>query len=310
MLEEKSIDYCRSNNRDIVDNQKMSIEVFEKGIAFAKRNFFLPVLLHGEGKLSKPYLDLLEDVEFMNISKGKNEMPFGEQLMVIDESNISEVDEPVGNCILKVNAENIHKLFDLTKLLFNYTSRINVFIEEPEAFNDEILAIYGQQLDAISELLVTYYKAQNFKMINVLTDILFIEKSNHCSAGINSMTLGVNGKFYMCPSFYYDNKEEPLAIDLGEQVTEINATKSISLEKAPLCRDCRSYQCTKCVYLNKKLTRHYNIPSYMQCKISHLELRKSYELQQQLESVALPVEMVKLDRQLLENQINERGISL
>ena len=47
------------------------------------------------------------------------------------------------------------------------------------------------------------------------------------------------------------------------------------LEYSPLCRECDAYQCKRCVYLNKRLTREVNTPSKEQCVVSHIERNAS-----------------------------------
>ena len=46
--------------------------------------------------------------------------------------------------------------------------------------------------------------------------------------------------------------------------------------------NCDSYQCKRCIYLNKKLTGEYNTPSKIQCLLSHYERDVSRKLQQRL----------------------------
>ena len=47
---------------------------------------------------------------------------------------------------------------------------------------------------------------------------------------------------------------------------------------APLCKECDAYQCMRCVYLNKVLTREVNIPSHEQCVMAHIERNASRDL--------------------------------
>lgn len=47
------------------------------------------------------------------------------------------------------------------------------------------------------------------------------------------------------------------------------------LKYAPLCRECDAYQCKRCIFLNKKLTREVNIPSREQCVMAHIERNAS-----------------------------------
>jgi CXXX repeat peptide maturase len=41
------------------------------------------------------------------------------------------------------------------------------------------------------------------------------------------------------------------------------------------CRRCDAYQCRRCIWLNRKLTREVNTPSHEQCVVAHLERNAS-----------------------------------
>ncbi len=96
---------------------------------------------------------------------------------------------------------------------------------------------------------------------------------NNCNAGLTHLTVAPNGKFYICPGFYYD--------DATSSVGDLNAGMNIKnpqllqLDHAPICRNCDAFHCKRCIYLNQKTTLELNTPSHEQCVISHLERNTS-----------------------------------
>ena len=93
-----------------------------------------------------------------------------------------------------------------------------------------------------------------------------IDKMNNCNAGIEHVTLGPDGKLYLCPAFYYKN--QPL------EQEELNISDKLALllkiENAPICNHCDAYQCRRCFLLNIQQTGELNIPGEKQCVISHI----------------------------------------
>ena len=92
---------------------------------------------------------------------------------------------------------------------------------------------------------------------------------HNCNAGIKHITYGPNGKFYLCPGFYHNEIESDIG-DLKNGIIVKNQ-QLLTLNKAPICLECDAYQCKRCIYLNKKITREINTPSHAQCVLSHLE---------------------------------------
>lgn len=95
---------------------------------------------------------------------------------------------------------------------------------------------------------------------------------NNCNAGHNTITVAPDGKFYLCPAFYYAQEQS-----IGDITNGLNIKNSqlYKLDYAPLCRQCDAFQCKRCIYLNKRLTREVNIPSKEQCVMAHLERNAS-----------------------------------
>ncbi|GHS94395.1 hypothetical protein AGMMS50239_18130 [Bacteroidia bacterium] len=84
------------------------------------------------------------------------------------------------------------------------------------------------------------------------------------------------GKFYICPAFYLAD-ENNFVGDLTQGLI-IKNKQLYQITYAPICSNCDTYQCKRCVWLNKKTTLEINTPSHEQCVTAHLERNASREL--------------------------------
>ena len=130
----------------------------------------------------------------------------------------------------------------------------------------------------------------------------------NCGAGVNNITIAPNGKFYLCPAFYYD---ERMGIDtnmdyrkcitdrsVGDLETGLNIKNEslLTLDHSPLCKLCDAYHCNRCIWLNQKLTSEINTPSHQQCVMSHVERNSSMRLSAKMRNIGIDVdEICKID---------------
>ena len=130
--------------------------------------------------------------------------------------------------------------------------------------------------------------------LNILTDRMYLNEMNNCNAGNTNITLAPDGRFYVCPAFYYEKAENefmglggppesPFSIGDLESGLNIKNPQLYKLSYAPLCRICDSYQCKRCIWLNRKMTNEVNTPSREQCVASHFERNASRELLGQIQ---------------------------
>lgn len=144
----------------------------------------------------------------------------------------------------------------------------------------------AQDLEKYSSFLirmVEYLVKLNFppteSPLNIITDRIYLNVMNNCNAGVSSITFAPDGKFYLCPAFYYDGID-PLEVNKDGVV--IPNQHLLRIENAPICSNCDAYQCHRCIYLNQKGTREFNTPTRNQCILSHLERNASRILASQL----------------------------
>ena len=119
---------------------------------------------------------------------------------------------------------------------------------------------------------------------------MMLDKMHNCEAGVSNITLAPNGKFYLCPAFYYDeqmqvfnqlNHHQPSSDrSVGDLDNGLNIPNPqlLQLDHAPLCRNCDTFQCRRCLWLNRRLTWDINTPSRQQCVMAHIERNASRAL--------------------------------
>ncbi len=178
---------------------------------------------------------------------------------------------------------------------------MNISIVDIENFQDNQIEAYKNALSAWSTVLVEQIKVGKQTQFNLLTDRIHLKEMHNCDAGVGNITLAPNGKFYLCPAFYYDEqmgisnrmnhvtKESIRSVGDLENGLDIPNQQLLKLDHAPLCRICDAYHCHRCIWLNQKLTWDANTPSHQQCIMAHLERNASRNLQKKLQAEGFQV---------------------
>lgn len=244
-------------------NRKMSHEVFDKVIMFCNDSGFQPVLL-GDGFNSEEYMQI-----------GGNNKAY----ITVHDNQLNKVIAEIN--ILLISKENIEKLSDvINDMMIKNLIRINIIISDLESWIETDINKYKNQLEIISEKIYRTFENKNPVEINVLTDIFENKNVKGCGSGIDSFTVAPNGKIYICPAFYFNDEEDYIGdIDSGISLARPDL---LTIESSHICSSCDSYQCRRCLFLNKKLTTEINTPSRIQCIVSHAERNISRNLELRL----------------------------
>ena len=292
LLDDTSVAYCHADN-PMKEKRLMPIETLKKGILFGmKQNLMIQYVFPGY-ELPKEYAEVIESIDNVKI------YPMGcKPVTGIDDG--SDADVEVANEVPeKLEAKNLVLRFTFSEMLakkdeitklFASGARINLCITDVEQFTDEQIEPYKQVLNEWNTSLLDLYKQSQSPQFNLLTDRMMLEKMHNCEAGVSNITLAPNGKFYLCPAFYYDeqtnvdnqlNHHQPSSDNsVGdlEKGLDIPNHQLLQLDHAPLCRNCDAYQCRRCIWLNRKLTWDNNTPSHQQCVMAHIERNASRDL--------------------------------
>lgn len=191
-------------------------------------------------------------------------------ITVVDEYS-ENIETPVINYILRKN--EIRKLKNtIERFCNNGIKRINLFISDMNLWNDSDITLYEDQLHGLCEYVVDLFVERGvFLQINVLSDRIMLEKNEtrDCAAGINSVALAPNGKFYVCPGFYFTNPDWNIG-NLKDGI-DFSEKRKYFRGKSAMCLECDANACKRCLLDNKITTGEVNVPSSTQCKISFVE---------------------------------------
>jgi CXXX repeat peptide maturase len=230
-------------------------------------------LVLGKSRLPKNYDKAVNVITHSKIVPFELGSEYTEAIAVADINETEKVKGNFENLILKIRKEDIDKLPSWFKGSASNIKRLNIHISNIKDVNESDYALFDSSLKKTCDKAAVLYRNKNLIEINTLSDIFVLEKMNNCNAGLDHVTLAPNGKFYICPGFYYDKPDEP-AGDLENGICVKNS-QLLDLEHAPICSICSAYHCKRCVYLNKKLTMEINTPSRQQCVLSHIERENS-----------------------------------
>ena len=294
LLDDTSVSFCHANN-PLKERNLISVETLRQAITFSMKQNLMIQFVYPDYELPNEYNELIETIDHIKIGKD----------VLVYDSVPSEVKGK--NIVLRLTiADFLSKQYDIALLLPNIT-RLNISITDIENFSDTLIEKYKNTLEMLNSVLLNIYKEGNQPEINLLTDRLRLNEMHNCEAGVENITLAPNGKFYICPAFYYDekmgvstrmnHKTKDASRSVGDLIKGINIPNKqlLELERAPLCRICDAYHCNRCIWLNQKLTWDNNTPSRQQCVMAHIERNASRDLSNQLKEVGF----------VLENEIKE-----
>ena len=266
------------------------LDTLRQGIRFGMMENLMIQFVYPDYELPEEYAEVIESIDHSKIKslpqplQRRGEQPPIPQTLQGEGSK--EADVWVTESIKDVKADvpvvwrtDKHSLFDseadIIKALEN-VPRLNIVLTDIETFTDKDFEKYKSLLEKLSKAIEQMYVEGKAPQLNLLTDRMMLSQMNNCGAGDTNITLAPNGKFYVCPAFYYEDEADSIG-DL-EHGLDIRNKQLYKLEYAPICRHCDAFQCKRCVWLNRKMTLEVNTPNHEQCVLAHLERNASREL--------------------------------
>ena len=284
LLDDTSMAYCHAEN-PLKERRLMPLDTLRKTILFGMKQNLMIQFVYPDYELPTEYNELIETIDHVKI--GREVKIFNNVPQHIEGDNV----------VLRLSvAEFIERQYDIATLL-PQAKRLNICLTDIENFKDEQIEDYKRALVALNAVLLNLYKSAKQPQFNLIIDRLQLTEMHNCEAGVGNITVAPNGKFYLCPAFYYDeqmgisnrmnHKTKDASRSVGdlEQGIDIPNKQLLQLDHAPLCRICDAYHCNRCIWLNQKLTWDNNTPSHQQCVISHLERNASRDLQMKMQEV-------------------------
>ena len=272
LLDKRSTSFCSltpSISPKDEGNCLMSFDTLRQGIRFGMMENLMIQYVYPEYELPTEYTEIIESIDHSKIKSTRDSA----DVWVSESIKSIKADVPV---VWRTDKQSLfNSEADIISALEN-VPRLNVVLTDVETFTDDDFEKYKQLLSVLAEHIERLYAEGKSPQLNLLTDRMMLSNMNNCGAGDTTITLAPNGKFYVCPAFYYDNEADSIG-DL-EHGLDIRNRHLYKLEYAPICRHCDAYQCKRCIWLNHKTTLEVNTPSHEQCVIAHLERNASHEL--------------------------------
>lgn len=269
LLDDTSAPFCHYENLK-TERRLMPIDTLKQGIRFGMMENLMIQFVYPDYELPVEYAEAIESIDHSKIKL----VPDGADVLVLNGvRELENVDVPL---VLRVSKQELLANEERIANMLGKTPRLNIVLTDVETFKDEDFDTYKVVLGRLAEVVKSMYIEGKSPQLNLLTDRMMLKQMNNCGAGDMNITLAPNGKFYICPAFYYENEADSIG-DL-EHGLDIKNKQLFKLEYAPICRHCDAWQCKRCVWLNRKTTLEVNTPSHEQCVVAHLERNASREL--------------------------------
>ncbi|MBO5614152.1 MAG: CXXX repeat peptide maturase [Prevotella sp.] len=270
LLDDTSTSFCHYENTR-TERRLIPIETLKQGIRFGMMENLMIQFVYSDYELPTEYAEVIESIDHSKIKP----MATDADVLVLNEWTLPTDAEDIP-LVLRTSMEELFARYRELEEVLKKCQRLNVVITDVETFTEEDFNTYKEVLTGLTETLKTLYVGGKAPQLNILTDRMMLKEMNNCGAGDTTITLAPNGKFYVCPAFYYEDEADSIG-DL-EHGLGIKNNQLYKLEYAPICRHCDAYQCKRCVWLNRKTTLEVNTPSHEQCVVAHLERNASAEL--------------------------------
>ena len=278
MLDDTSVSYCHYNGTN--ERKLIGFDDLKAGIVWAMKENLNVQFVYPDYELPTEYNNLRDTIDHIKI-RPENQSEEAEVVVLTDwKEKLPEVANGV-TYIIRTGRIELEKYSDSIRDLLNSGARVVVVLTDIETFTDADIPSYKALLEKLADGLCEDCQAGQSAQLSLLTDRIMLNEMNNCHAGVNNVTLAPNGRFYLCPAFYYDSPNDDIG-DLKRGLV-IKNQNLLDLNHAPICRNCDAYHCKRCIWLNGRLTLDYNTPSHQQCVISHLERNASRQLQLKLE---------------------------
>ena len=273
LLDDASTSYCHYESKS-PSNHLIELPTLKAGIRFAMKENLMIQFVYPESDLPNDYKEAIETIDHSKIIPSTSLMVDEADIVVFNnwKDAIGFALESSSTYVLRICKVDLFAQVDVIKTLISKVSRLNLVIIDIDSFKDDDFVKYQDVLASFSNEVEKLFKEGKTPQLNVITDRIALTQMNNCNAGYNNITLAPNGKFYICPAFYYSEEDRDVFCvgDLQNGLS-IKAANLYKLPYAPLCKICDAYQCKRCVWINRKMTYDITTPSHEQCVLSHIE---------------------------------------
>lgn len=277
LIDDASTSYCHyssSHSR----HHLISLADLKAGIRFAMKENLMIQFVYPDCDLPQEYKDTIETIDHSKIIPSTSPLVEDADVVIFNDwkDAISFSLDESATYVLRIRKEDLFNQKDAIDRFIGKVKRLNIVISDVESFTEDDFSTYQKVLETFGKEIEKLFKDGLSPQLNVITDRIALTQMNNCNAGSNNITLAPDGRFYICPAFYYSEKDkETFCVGDLQRGLYIKAAKLYKLEYAPLCRICDAYQCKRCVWINRKMTYDITTPSHEQCVLAHLERNAS-----------------------------------
>lgn len=271
LLSNSATSFCFAENHS-KDNTLIPIDTLREAILWCMKENLRIQFVYPDFDLPKEYIEVINSIDHADIKHLSNA-----DVIVLNGINEAREFSCEGKTVvLRLTDEELYNNLDSLKNLMRISSHLSVILKDDGVIKKEDFPKYKLFLESLKDVFEQLVIDGVAPQINLLTDRLVLEKMNNCNAGVESITIGPNGYFYICPSFYFEDTND----SVGNLLDGLNIKNPqlLAISHAPICKICDAYHCKRCVWLNKKTTLEVNTPSHEQCVMAHLERNASKEL--------------------------------
>ena len=279
LLDDASASFCNYGNK--ADKPFLiPIDTLKEGIRFGMMENLMIQFVYPKESLPLEHLKTIETIDHGVIAPAGS--PVNADVVVFNDWDAFLKFEysGVGTFVLRTDTKQLYENQKQLESILYQVTRLNIVLTDIENMKDEDFEQYDKFLDELRGVMKRLYMKGYQTQCNLITDRIVLDAMNNCNAGTESITLAPNGKFYICPGFYYDGLD---AVGSLEDGLDIKNPQLYRLDHAPLCRICDSYHCKRCIWLNQKTTMEVNTPSHEQCVVTHLERNQARLLLKELQ---------------------------
>lgn len=274
LLDDRSTSFCHYDIPNDRNKRLIDLDDLKQGIKFAMMENLMIQFVYPDFELPKLHTEVINSIDHIDIRPFADKLEEKVDVIVFNGLPLNLLKESYPTSIFRVSPQ---EFFDfppfLVKQICRSIKRANIVISNIDPILAWDLKQYESKIKELADIMEQEYIKGSTTQWNILTDRIFLSKMNNCDAGNTTITLAPNGKFYVCPAFYYDNMED----SVGDVYNGLHIPNQhlYRLLYAPICRHCDAYQCKRCVWLNKRRTLEINTPSHEQCVVAHLERNAS-----------------------------------
>lgn len=274
LLDDTSVSYCHYSVPQ-AEHRLIGLDDLKAGIVWAMKENLNIQFVYPDYELPAEYNEAIESIDHIKI-KPETQAENADVIVLMGWENAARSTLQDTTCIIRSSRRELSEHLTGIEYLLNKVSRLNVVLTDVEDFKDADIDSYKLTLVQLSDVVDKLLKSGRTVQMNLLTDRLMLDAMKNCNAGVNNVTLAPDGKFYLCPAYYYDKSADGIG-DL-KQGLRMKNSQLFGLDHAPICRHCDAWHCRRCVWLNERLTLDSNTPSHQQCVMAHLERNASRDL--------------------------------